>query len=147
MGMVVRRIARERVMSVSPQMPEAHDTAFHALYDHHCTAAYSLALRLLGDEGVAEEVTREAFLMVWGEMDGNRTDREGILGMVRARVLAHLHDTGGDRRTDAVTIVRLARYGGLTHREIAAELDLTPARVAEQMRVGLTLLRQLPLSA
>ena len=83
------------------------------------------------------------------ETDSHRTHLpthpDGILEFVRAGVLAHLRGTAAGSRDDAATtIVRLAHHGGLTYREIAAELDLPPARVTAQMRVGLTLLQPAP---
>ncbi len=136
-------------MSVQPQASRSRRStdgpdAFDALFGEHRTVAYSLALCLLGDEGAAEEVTRDAFLMVWRGVDGRRTRRDEILGVVRGQVLAHLRGAAGDSRDDAATIVRLAHHGGLGYGEIAAELDLPPAHVARQMRVGLTLLSEPP---
>jgi len=40
-------------------------TAFAALYDRHCLAAFHLARKLLADHEAAEEVVQEVFLNVW----------------------------------------------------------------------------------
>ena len=39
--------------------------AFEVFYDRHGGAAYSLAHRIVGDPGTAEDVTQEAFLSIW----------------------------------------------------------------------------------
>ena len=39
--------------------------AFGVFYDRHGGAAYSLAHRIVGDPGMAEDVTQEAFLSIW----------------------------------------------------------------------------------
>ena len=39
--------------------------AFEVFYDRHGGAAYSLAHRIVGDPGMAEDVTQEAFLSIW----------------------------------------------------------------------------------
>jgi RNA polymerase sigma-70 factor (ECF subfamily) len=40
--------------------------AFLTLYDRYASQVYTLMLRMLGDEQVAEEVTQDAFLKCWG---------------------------------------------------------------------------------
>ena len=39
--------------------------AFGLLYDRHNRAAFALALRLLGQEGAAEDAVQRAFLVLW----------------------------------------------------------------------------------
>ena len=65
--------------------------AFEIVYDRHGGAAYSLAYRIVGDRGTAEDVTQEAFLSVW--RSGARYDRTRgsvrtwLLGVVRNRAI------------------------------------------------------------
>ena len=40
-------------------------TAFETLYDRYSRAVYSLALRMLGNPQVAQEVAQEIFLHIW----------------------------------------------------------------------------------
>jgi RNA polymerase sigma factor (sigma-70 family) len=46
---------------------EGDATALEALYDRYGKAAYSLALRILTDQSLAEDVVREVFLSLWRE--------------------------------------------------------------------------------
>ena len=43
---------------------DGDQTAFAALYDRHCLAAFHLARKLLADHEAAEEVVQEVFLNV-----------------------------------------------------------------------------------
>ena len=46
---------------------EGDATALEALYDRYGEAAWSLALRILTDQSLAEDVVREVFLSLWRE--------------------------------------------------------------------------------
>ncbi|MGH2955177.1 MAG: sigma-70 family RNA polymerase sigma factor [Solirubrobacterales bacterium] len=79
--------------------------AFAVLYDRHGGAAYSLAHRIVGDAGVAEDVTQEAFFSLW--RSGERFDaargsvRSWTLGIVRNRAIDALrHGAGSAPRLD-----------------------------------------------
>jgi RNA polymerase sigma-70 factor (ECF subfamily) len=41
------------------------ESAFGMLYDRYVKAVYSLALRITQDQGLAEEITQEAFVRLW----------------------------------------------------------------------------------
>ena len=58
----LQRLADEDLMTlVDGKDPDA----FEVFYDRHGGAAYSLAHRIVGDAGMAEDVTQEAFLSIW----------------------------------------------------------------------------------
>jgi len=65
--------------------------AFEVFYDRHGGAAYSLAHRIVGDPGIAEDVTQEAFLSIWrsrARYDPARGSvRAWALGIVRNRAI------------------------------------------------------------
>jgi RNA polymerase sigma-70 factor, ECF subfamily len=44
---------------------ERRTEAFEALYDRYAGVSYSLALRIVGDRGSAEEVVQDTFVAVW----------------------------------------------------------------------------------
>ncbi|MBI2684587.1 MAG: sigma-70 family RNA polymerase sigma factor [Actinobacteria bacterium] len=72
---------------------DGDDRAFGVLYDRHSQVAFSLALRLLGDRGAAEDLTQEAFLSVWRGAAAYSPGR----GSVRTWLLAIVHHRGIDR--------------------------------------------------
>ena len=67
--------------------------AFAALYDRHCRAAYSLAYRMTGERGAAEDLTQDAFLKAWRSAGTYRAHR----GSVRTWLLSIVHNRGIDR--------------------------------------------------
>jgi RNA polymerase sigma-70 factor, ECF subfamily len=75
------RLADEELM---PLIGAKDAEAFAALFDRHGGVAYSLAYRIVGERGAAEDVTQEAFISVW--RSGARFDR--ARGSVRAWLLS-----------------------------------------------------------
>jgi RNA polymerase sigma-70 factor, ECF subfamily len=75
------RLADEELM---PLIGAKDPEAFAVFYDRHGGAAYSLAYRIVGDPGAAEDVTQEAFISLW--RSGARFDR--TRGSVRAWMLS-----------------------------------------------------------
>ena len=72
--------------------------AFEVFYDRHSGVAFSLAYRIVGDRGAAEDVTQEAFVSIW--RSGARYDRargsvrSWTLGIVRNRAIDALRRGG-----------------------------------------------------
>jgi RNA polymerase sigma-70 factor (ECF subfamily) len=92
----LQRLADEDLM---PLVERKDPTAFEIMYDRHGGAAYSLAYRIVGDRGTAEDVAQEAFLSVW--RSGARFDRTRgsvrtwLLGVVRNRAIDVLRRNAG----------------------------------------------------
>ena len=84
----LERLADEELMTL---VDRKDPDAFEVFYDRHGGAAYSLAHRIVGDPGMAEDVTQEAFLSLW--RSGARYDparggvRGWVLGVVRNRAI------------------------------------------------------------
>lgn len=73
--------------------------AFEVIFDRHADVAFSLAYRMCGRRGMAEDVVQEAFLSLW--RSGARYD--GTRGSVRSWVLGVVHNRAIDMfRRDTV---------------------------------------------
>ena len=99
--------------------------AFGLIYDRHSTVAYSLAYRMCGRRGAADDVVQEAFLSLWkasGRYDAQR-------GSVRTFVLGIVHNRAIDAlRRSTVHDSRRASDEGIEERFAAP--DRTEAEVA-----------------
>jgi len=146
-----RRRSRVRPVESQPASSSTHD-----LWDRHGGPAYVLACALLGDEKAAQEVVRLAM---------SDLARGGVAGEGEARrrlartIYRHAQEAAGDAPAGdglppaMVWLSRLARlqraslalcvYGGLTHREAAALLEVPVDVVAERITAGLRELRRL----
>ena len=84
----LERLADEDLMTLVDDKDAA---AFEVFYDRHGGAAYSLAHRIVGEAGMAEDVTQEAFLSMWrstARYDPARGSvRAWALGVVRNRAI------------------------------------------------------------
>jgi RNA polymerase sigma-70 factor, ECF subfamily len=80
----IRNLADEEVMQL---VAGGSPRAFELIYDRHGGAAFSLAYRMLGSRGRAEDATQEAFLSIWRSR--MRYDRSR--GSVRTWILSIVH--------------------------------------------------------
>jgi RNA polymerase sigma-70 factor (ECF subfamily) len=92
----LQRLADEELMTL---VERRDSSAFAVLYDRHGGAAYSLALRIVGDAAAAEDVTQEAFLSLWrtrARFDAARGSvRSWLLRIVRNRAIDALRRRAG----------------------------------------------------
>ena len=100
MGLDLRTLADEDVMQI---VRRGDARAFEVIYERHSPAAFSLAYRMMGTRGAAEDVTQEAFLAIWragARYDrGRGSVRNWILGIVHHRAIDALRRaTVHDRR-------------------------------------------------
>jgi RNA polymerase sigma-70 factor, ECF subfamily len=115
--------------------------AFELVYERHATAAFSLAYRMTGRRGAAEDVVQEAFLSLW--RSGARYDH--TRGSVRTWVLGIVHNRAIDAlRRSLRHDTRRASDEGLEERFAAADrTDVEAARREEAAEVR-TALATLP---
>jgi RNA polymerase sigma-70 factor (ECF subfamily) len=100
----LRRLADEELMQL---VAGADADAFEIVLERHADAAFSLAYRMCGQRGIAEDVTQESFLALW--RSGARYDR--ARGSVRTWTLGIVHN----RAIDAL------RRGGVHERRRASD--------------------------
>jgi RNA polymerase sigma-70 factor, ECF subfamily len=91
----LRRLADEDLMQL---VRENDSAAFAVVYERHTDAAFSLAFRMCGKRGIAEDVVQEAFLSLW--RSSSRYDR--TRGSVRTWVLGIVHNRAIDALRRAV---------------------------------------------
>src|SRR6266496_421249 len=85
----LRDLADEDLMTL---VRDGQARAFEVVFDRHSTPAFSLAYRMCGRRGLAEEVVQEAFISLW--RSGARYDR--TRGSVRSWVLGIVHNRAID---------------------------------------------------
>lgn len=68
-------------------------SALEELYERYSKVAYSLAYRIVGDRGMAEDVVQDAFLSVWRQAGTYRRER----GAPRTWLLSIVHHRSIDR--------------------------------------------------
>jgi RNA polymerase sigma-70 factor (ECF subfamily) len=91
--MPVRREKAERLADeeLMPWIGRKDPEAFEVFYDRHGGAAFSLAYRILGERGAAEDCIQEAFISIWrsgGKFDSARGSvRSWTLSIVRNRAI------------------------------------------------------------
>jgi RNA polymerase sigma-70 factor (ECF subfamily) len=126
MGQDLRSLADEDVMQL---VRRGDARAFEVVYERHSAAAFSLAYRMMGTRGGAEDVTQDAFLSLW--RSGARYDR--ARGSVRTWVLGIVHHRAIDAlRRATVHDRRRAGDEGIEERFEARErTDVEAARREE----------------
>jgi DNA-directed RNA polymerase specialized sigma24 family protein len=121
------------------------------LWDRHGGSAYALACALLGNEAAAAEAVRLAMADLADSIRGVSSEEAGrcLVRNVYRHTQEHAGDTSGAVLLPPVMVwvSRLARlqraslalcvFGGLTHREAAALLDVPPSTVAALLNAGL----------
>jgi RNA polymerase sigma-70 factor, ECF subfamily len=80
----MRGLADEELMQ---EIRRGDDGAFEVLYDRHASAAYSLAYRMTGARGLAQDVVQESFLSLWR----SHMRYDPLRGSVRTWVLGIVH--------------------------------------------------------
>jgi RNA polymerase sigma-70 factor (ECF subfamily) len=125
--------------------------AFEVIYERHAHAAFSLAYRMTGRRGAAEDVVQEAFLSLW--RSGARYDhtrgsvRTWVLGIVHNRAIDALrrnlrHDTrrasdeGIEERFEAKERTDLQAAHSEEAAEVRSALDGLPAEQSKAIELA-----------
>ena len=97
MGMVDVSEAHDR--ELVQRLRRGDEDAFRGLFGRYAPAAKALALRVVRQSNLAEEIVQEAFLAVWRDPDGYDSER----GSVRSWLMGMVHHRAVDlvRREEA----------------------------------------------
>jgi RNA polymerase sigma-70 factor, ECF subfamily len=137
--MTVRREKAERLADeeLMPWIGRKDAEAFEVFYDRHGGAAYSLAYRILGERGAAEDCIQEAFISIWrsgGRFDSTRGSvRSWTLSIVRNRAIDVLRSKAGKAPKmtfDDDEIIESRPSGKLTDEEAMRNETATEVRGA-----------------
>ena len=115
------------------RMRRGQAAAFEVIYERHSQAAFSLAYRMAGSRGVAEDVVQEAFLSIW--RSGARY--EASRGSVRTWLLGIVHHRAIDalRRSFVHERRRASDEGIADTLETGERTDVEAARHEEAATV------------
>jgi RNA polymerase sigma-70 factor (ECF subfamily) len=90
-GVPVNELTDARDRDLLARLSEGDEEAFRALFRRYAPAALALALRIIRDHALAEEVVQEAFLSLWltaDRFDESRgSARAWLMGMIRNRAI------------------------------------------------------------
>ena len=124
-------------------------TALEEFYDRHRVVAYSLALRILGAPGDAEDAIQEVFLSVWRSAGSYHPDRSSgrswFLSMVHHRCIDKLRARQSRPRSVALEddppyAARTDVWGevlaNLTHETVAGAVSALPADQREAIELA-----------
>jgi RNA polymerase sigma factor (sigma-70 family) len=110
--------------------------ALRVLYQYYGTLAYTLAVRILGDPGRAEDVVQDAFMRVWthaASFDPSRGSlRTWLLTTVRHRAIDYLRGRPGRARHELELTPDVAAHGAGSDpwRDVAESLERQAVRQA-----------------
>jgi RNA polymerase sigma-70 factor (ECF subfamily) len=101
------------------------EAALAALYDRYVRPAFSLALRLLHDQGLAEDVIQEVFITLWNRPEVYAPERgrflPWLLGVTHHRAVDVLRSQAADQR----------RRVGSEQRDLLLDLAADPHHLAD----------------
>ena len=142
------------------------EDAFSHLYDDTAPLLFGLIRRVVRDVAMSEEVLQEVFVEVWrqatrfdahrgtasSEAARRRDSEEGLLQMEQQVVdvqeegimrveSQRVRTAMGELTSPQAEAIRLAYFGGYSHREVAALLDIPVGTAKTRIRDGMIVLR------
>ncbi len=118
----MQRLGDEELMNL---VDRKDPVAFEVFYERQGAPAFSLALRIVGDRGLAEDVAQEAFLSIWRSKAGYDPARGSVrswsLGIVRNRAIDALRRAAAPAPRldlDDEAVIETQRSQALTDAEV-----------------------------
>jgi RNA polymerase sigma-70 factor (ECF subfamily) len=112
MGGIAKELSDPELVA---SLAEGEVEALRTLYQRYGTLAFSLAVRILGDPGRAEDVVQDAFMRLWthaSSFDASRGSvRTWLLTTVRHRAIDYLRGRAGRERQELELNPELAAQG------------------------------------
>lgn len=116
------------------RMAERDVDALAVFYDRYGGLAYSIALRILGDAGKAEDVVQDVFLKIWRAAPGFDPSRgqlrTWLITAVRNRSVDHLRGRGAYQRREQELSPELATEGNDPWEQVSLSLEQDAVREA-----------------
>jgi RNA polymerase sigma-70 factor (ECF subfamily) len=107
-----------------------------ALYDHYGRAVFSLALRIVGDRQIAEEITQDTFVRCWRSAERYNPQRGGLLvwllGIAHNAAVDELRSRRGQSRRRETGLDALPE--GIKHATIDTEQHAVMSAVRDALR-------------
>jgi RNA polymerase sigma-70 factor (ECF subfamily) len=125
----IRLMDAESDLELAEALAAGQVDALARLYDRYGALAYSVALRVLGDPGRAEDVVQDAFLKLWhsaSRFDAHRGSlRTWVITAVRNRSIDYLRGRSAHERQEReIPLDTEARgEGSDPWREVAASIE------------------------
>jgi len=106
--LIMAVIASPQDRALIDRLKRRDPQALAELYDHYGRMVYSLALRVVRDPGIAEDLVQETFLRVWNRIHLVDSEKGSIgvwlLAIARNRALDYLRSSAGRDRSSAVEL-------------------------------------------
>lgn len=133
-GMSMRRKLDPSYEHLIARIASGETGAIGLLYDRYCRPAYSLAKRICGDAGIAEDVVQESFLALW--RDPQRFDpNRGNFGSWLMTLVHH-------KAVDAVRRESATRRRTISGADVGEEKNAPSGPGADQAALGSVLAGQ-----
>lgn len=121
---------------------QGNQDSFASFYDHTHRLVFGLALRILNDRGIAEEITMDVYLQVWRQAANFETQRgtplSWLMTIARTRAIDRLRASSHLRQENET-------LDAVVHRAVPAESPETSTLLSEKQRIVREGLDQLPL--
>ena len=134
---VIAHLAELRDAELTTAIAHADEQALGEAYRRHAAASHSLALRLVRDQSLADDVVQEVFVRLWTRADRFDTSR----GTLRAYLLAQTHGRSLDLlRSETSRRRREERDARLAAPPVDVEHEAIANSVADEVRRALAVL-------